>query len=84
MLLLGIGCGYAVLNMFARWHPVLEENLVVMLVGAIVGLVFGLALDAKFKDSQSRKKLISWLWTILITGAILFYFFHPAFQTARE
>jgi predicted benzoate:H+ symporter BenE len=87
---LGIGCGFAALHTYAfmydsslfRYH-FLEASLVAMLVGGSVGLGFGLILDAKVEDSHSRKRLNSWLWTIYITGGILFLLFtySPAVRT---
>ena len=81
-LLFGVGCGFASFQTFAYQNrydsSLVDMTHVAMLVGGIVGLGFGLILDATVKDSQSRKTLIKWLWAMLVLCVYLFLACHPA------
>jgi hypothetical protein len=89
-MLIGIGAGYAPADIYAglngyqglgRYH--LNQTLIAMVTGGVLGLALGILLDAKLRSPRRRSSVLNWMWVLLVFGYLLFQIIRPALQSAR-
>ena len=89
-LLLGMGCGFVPHDMHAGadghvWNSsgYLTSTIIATVIGGLLGLAVGRALELTTKDLASRRKIASCLWICFFCCLVMYGFIRPAVYGAR-